>query len=116
MKRRTGLASLARGCLGDSITGVLGSENPSSSSMVIGFSTDPSNLPRKEEIVDWLCHISRVRNLGVVHSHTLRHFLYHLLGSKLVVCDGNLRHMMFYEISSHHLHHVPDLDWDVRSI
>ena len=52
-------------------------------------------LRRKKELVDWLCHISRVRNLGIVHSHMLRHFLHHLHGSKLVLCDGNLREMMF---------------------
>ena len=38
MERKAGLASIT----GGSRTGVLGSENPSSYSMVIGLSTDPS--------------------------------------------------------------------------
>ena len=42
MDRKAVLASITGGCLGGSLTGVLGSENPSSSSMVIGLSTDPS--------------------------------------------------------------------------
>ena len=49
MERKAGLA-VAVSCVGGSLTGVLGSENPSSSSMVIGLSTDP--FPKKEEIVD----------------------------------------------------------------
>ena len=110
MERKAGLASNT----GGSLTGVLGSENPSSSSMY-NWVVHRSLFPRKEEIIEWLSHISRVRNLGVVHSHMLRHFLHHLHGSKLVLCDGNLHHMMLAEIPSHHFHHVPDLDWDVHS-
>ena len=74
-----------------------------------------SVFPRKEEIVEWLSHISRVRSFGVIHSHMLSHTLHHLHFSKLVLCDGYLRHMSFVEISLHLLHHVPDLDWDVHS-
>ena len=74
-----------------------------------------SLFPRKEEIVEWLSHISRVRRFGLVHSHMLGHFLHHLYFSKLVLCRGYLRYMMFVEIHAHHLHHVPDLVWDVRS-
>ena len=43
MERKTGLASIAGCCFGGPLTGVLGSENPSSSSIVIGLSTDPSS-------------------------------------------------------------------------
>ena len=74
-----------------------------------------SPLSRKEAIVEWLSHISRVRSFGVVHSHMLSHFLHHLHFSKLVLCHGYLRYMMFIEIPAHHLHHVQDLDWDVHS-
>ena len=33
----------------------------------------------------------------------------------LVLCRGYLRYMMSVEILKHHLHHVPDLDWDKHS-
>ena len=69
----------------------------------------------KEETVEWLSHISRLMNFGVVHSHRLSHFLHHLHFAKLVLCHGYLRHMMFIEISLHHLHHVPDLHRDVHA-
>ena len=42
MERKAGLAFIAGGCLGVSFTGFLGSENPSPSSILIGFSTDLS--------------------------------------------------------------------------
>ena len=113
MDRKFGFESFAGGCPGGSLTGVLGSQNPSSPSIVIGFSTDPTSFQGKRK--SSLCHISRFRNLGVVLSHMLRHFLHHLHGSKWVLSDGNLRHMMFVEISSHHLHHVLSLDCDVHS-
>ena len=35
------------------------------------------------------------RSVVVVHSHMLNHFLYHLHISKLVLCHGYLRYMMF---------------------
>ena len=54
--------------------------------------------------VEWWSHISRVRFFGVAHSHMLSHFFHHLHFSKLVLCQGYLRHMMFAEISLHHLH------------
>ena len=47
MERKVSLAPISGGCLGGSLTGVLGSENPSSSSMVIGFSTDHSFQKRR---------------------------------------------------------------------
>ena len=105
MDRKAGLASNT----GGSLTGVLGSENPLSSSMVIGLSTDPSFQGKRKLSNGW------ARNFRVVHSHMLRHFLHHLHGSKLVLFDRNLHHMLLAEISSHHFHHVPDLDWDVHS-
>ena len=43
MERKAGLASITGGSLGGYLTGVLGSENPSFSLMVIGLSTDPSS-------------------------------------------------------------------------
>ena len=49
-ERRAGLAFIAGGFLGGSLTGVLGSENPSSSSMVIGFSTDPFSSQGKRKL------------------------------------------------------------------
>ena len=84
---KVGFVFIAIGCLDGSLTGDLGSENPSSSLMVI----------------------------GVVHSHVLSHFLHYLHYSKLVLCHGYLCHMMFVEIPSHYFHHVPELDWDVHS-
>ena len=63
----------------------------------------------------WLSHISRVRCVGVVQSHRLRHVLHHSHCSKLVLCDGYLCHMMLVEIPSHHLHHVSDLNSVVHS-
>ena len=48
MERKAGLASITGGCLGGSLTGVLGSEKPSSSSMVIGLSTDPSSQGKRK--------------------------------------------------------------------
>ena len=44
MERKAGLAFIA----GVSLTGVFGSENPSSSSMVIGLSIDPSSHLTRE--------------------------------------------------------------------
>ena len=41
MECKAGDPSIAGGCIGGSPTGVLGTEIPSSSSVVIGFSTDP---------------------------------------------------------------------------
>ena len=79
----------------------------------MGLSVDHISPPEERENVDWLKHISRVRNLGVVHSHMLKHLLHHLHDSKLVLCGGYLHHMMLVEIPSHHFHHGsgPDLDW-----
>ena len=48
MERKAGLASITRGCHGGSLTGVFGSENPSSSSMVIGLATDPSSQGKRK--------------------------------------------------------------------
>ena len=48
MERKAGLASIAGGCLGGSLTGDHGSENPSYSSMVIGLSTDPSSQEKRK--------------------------------------------------------------------
>ena len=50
MERKAGLSSIAGGCLGGSLAGILGSENPSSSSMVIGFSTDPSSQGKRKSV------------------------------------------------------------------
>ena len=72
-------------------------------------------LPRKEEVVDWLSNIYRVRSVGVVHSHELSHLLHRFHFSKLVHCHGYLHLMLINEIPAHHLYHVPYLDWDVRS-
>ena len=71
-------------------------------------------LPRRDEVVDWLSHISRVKNLSVVHSHMLRHFLHHFHCSMLVLCDGYLRYMMYVQVPSQHLHFLSDLNWDVH--
>ena len=73
-----------------------------------------SLFPRKEETVDWLSHLSRVRSVGVVHSHMLSHFFNQLHFSKMVLCHGYLRYIMLVEIASHYFRHVPDLDWGVR--
>ena len=35
--------------------------------------------------------------------------------SRLVLCDGYLRHMIIVEMPSHHFHHVLDLDCDIHS-
>ena len=71
-------------------------------------------LPRRDEVVDWLGHISRVRNLSVVHSHMLWHFLHHMHCSNLVLWYENLRYMMYVEVPSQHLHLLSDLTWDVH--
>ena len=44
MERKAGLTYIT----GGSLTGVLGSENPSSSSMIIGLSTDPSSQGKRK--------------------------------------------------------------------
>ena len=46
MERKAGLASIT----GGSLTGVLDSENPSSSSMVIGLSTDPYSQGKRKSL------------------------------------------------------------------
>ena len=46
MERKAGLASIT----GGSLAGVLGSENPSSSSMLIGLSTDPSSQGKRKSL------------------------------------------------------------------
>ena len=69
----------------------------------------------KEEIINWLSHMYRVRSFWVVHSHMLRFFLHHINCSKLFLFDGYLSHRKFVEIISHHLHYMTDLDWDVHS-
>ena len=66
MERKAGLTFITDGCLGGSWTGVLGSENPSSSSMVIGLSIDPSSQEKRKSSKS-----SRVRSFRVVHSHML---------------------------------------------
>ena len=91
--------------------GVIVSENHSSLSIAMGLLADPiSSSQKKEKVVDWLSHISRFRDLGVVFSHKLRHLLRLLHYSKLVSFQGCLRHMMFDKILSHHFHLVRDLD------
>ena len=59
-------------------------------------------------------HIFSVRSVELVHSDKHSHFLHFLHFSKLILCDGNLRYMMFVEIPAHQFHHVPDFDWDVH--
>ena len=58
MERKAGLASIT----GGSLTGVLGSENPSSSSMVIGLSTDPSSQGKRKSSNGWATRIRKVQN------------------------------------------------------
>ena len=57
MERKAGRASIAGGCLEGSLTGVLGSENPLPSSIVIEFSKDPSSSHGKN-FVHSFRHIS----------------------------------------------------------
>ena len=57
MERKTGLTSITGGCLGGSLTGVLGSENPSSSSMVIGSSTDPFSQEKWVSLTGWATYL-----------------------------------------------------------
>ena len=71
-----------------------------------------SLFPMKEEIVEWLNQKSRVRKFWVVHSQMLSHFLHHLHLSKLVLCHGYLCYMMIVENPAHHLHHLPDFNWE----
>ena len=72
-------------------------------------------LPRKEEIVDWLSHISRSRRVRVIPSYVLSHFLHHLHFSKLFLCHGYSCHMMFVEIPSHHFQHLPWIGMSIRA-
>ena len=57
MERKAGLASIAGECLGGLLTGLLGSENPSSSSMVIGFSTDSSSQGKSKSPTGWAIYL-----------------------------------------------------------
>ena len=50
IERKADLASITGGCLGGSLTEVLGSENPSSFSMVIELSTDPSSQGNRKSL------------------------------------------------------------------
>ena len=51
MECKAGDPSIARGCIKGSPTGVLGTEIPSSSSIVVGFSTDPYYSQGKKKSV-----------------------------------------------------------------
>ena len=48
MERKAGRVSIAGGCLGGSLTGVLGSENPLPYLIVIEFFKDPSSSHKKK--------------------------------------------------------------------
>ena len=57
MERKAGLASITGSCLGGSLTGVLGLENPSFSSMAIGLSTDPSSQGKRKSVIGWATYL-----------------------------------------------------------
>ena len=74
-----------------------------------------SLFPRKEETFEWLSHISRIRNFGVVHSHMLTTSSIICISPRwssvmatCVICCS----LKSLRITS--LHHMPDLDWDVH--
>ena len=49
IERRAGRGSIAYGCCGGVFSGVIVSEKPSSSSIVIGFSADPASYQGKRK-------------------------------------------------------------------
>ena len=51
MERKAGLASDSSGCLGGSLSTGFGSANPTSSSMIIGLSTDPCSQGKRKSLI-----------------------------------------------------------------
>ena len=93
MERKAGFASIADGCLGGSLIGVLGTEKPS---------------PRIHLLSRERGNCLQVR----ARSQKPRDSPSQIVLQSLT--DGNLQNTMFDEIPSHHFQHVPDVDWDVH--
>ena len=73
MEREAGLASIAGGCVYGSLTEVPGSENPWSSSIVIGSSTDLSNSHGNRKLfADWATYLESRTSRDNPSKHVLQ--------------------------------------------